>query len=124
MMHNFSKLANDEAGFVISAELVLVLTIAVLGMVVGLAAVRDSVTNELNDLAHAFGAINQSYSYRGMHKPSQSSDHASVAGSGFNDRGDDCDCNPIVYIDVAGKQDSSQGAANEGNSGHGGHGGY
>ena len=41
MLRNLSKLANDELGFIISAELVLVMTIAVLGMVVGLTAVRD-----------------------------------------------------------------------------------
>ena len=40
------KLINDEAGFIISAEFVLVLTIAVLGMVVGLASMRDSLTGE------------------------------------------------------------------------------
>lgn len=49
MVRNFEKLAGDEAGFVITAELVLVLTIAVLAMVVGLTAVRDSITQEMND---------------------------------------------------------------------------
>ena len=62
------KLMNDEAGFVISAELVLVLTIAVLAMVVGLAAVRDAVVQELNDLSHAFGAVSQSYNVTGLSK--------------------------------------------------------
>jgi len=35
MLRNFRTLAGDEAGFVITAELVLVLTIAVLAMVAG-----------------------------------------------------------------------------------------
>lgn len=117
MVRNFGKLFGDEAGFVISAELVLVLTIAVLAMVVGLAAVRDSVTNELNDLAHAFGSVNQTYNVTGLSKPrNYGCAHASIAGFGFNDNADDCDCNPIQLIDVAGKQDSSSGARNEGNS--------
>ncbi len=110
MVRNFRLLANDEAGFIISAELVLVLTIAVLGMVVGLTAVRDSVANELNDLAHAFGAVSQSYNVSGLTKGRcYGGAHASINGFGFNDHADECDCQPIVLIEVAGKQDSSQG---------------
>lgn len=111
------KLFNDEVGFVISAELVLVLTIAVLGMVVGLTSVRDAINAELVDLSNAFGAIDQGYSVRGSLKDSNTSKpHAAVAGFGFRDRGDDCDCVAISYIDVCGKADSSNGALNEGNN--------
>ena len=111
------KLFNDEAGFVISAELVLVLTIAVLGMVVGLASVRDAINAELVDLSNAFGAIDQTYSVRGSFKDSNTAKpHARVAGFGFGDRGDDCDCKPLEYIDVCGKPDSSNGAIAEGNN--------
>ncbi len=53
------KLFNDEVGFVVSAELVLVLTIAVLGMVAGLASVQHSINAELVDLFHAFGVVDQ-----------------------------------------------------------------
>ena len=116
MLRNFSKLAADEHGFIISAELVLVLTIAVLGMVVGLVAVRDSITEELNDVSTAFGAINQSYNYNGLKKErSYGGLHAFVAGSGFNDTTDDCDCKPITFCEVNGKNDSSNGMPNEGN---------
>lgn len=109
------KLFNDEVGFVISAELVLVLTIAVLGMVVGLASVRDSINAELVDLSNAFGAIDQTFNVRGSYKPSDTrKDHAMVAGFGFNDKTDDCDCKNIEYIDVCGKPQSG-GAPNEGN---------
>jgi hypothetical protein len=112
----FTKLLNDDNGFVVSAELVLVLTIAVLGMVVGLTAVRDSVTHELNDLAHAFGAVNQSYNVTGLQKGRKwGSTHAFVAGFGFNDTTDDCDCKPIALIDVCGKDDPSYGVKNEAN---------
>lgn len=101
------KLFNDEAGFIVSAELVLVLTIAVLGMVVGLGSVKDAVTNELNDLADAFGVVDQSYSVRGLVASSDNGPaakgHASAAGFGFNDRQDDCDCKGIAISDVCGK---------------------
>jgi hypothetical protein len=47
MSNLFTALINDEAGFIISAELVLVSTIAVLAMVVGLSEVALNVNNEL-----------------------------------------------------------------------------
>ena len=86
------KLWNDECGFVISAELVLVLTIGVLAMIVGLHAVAKSITQELNDISSAFGAIDQSYAYRGLQKDK----HAFVVGSGYYDGVDECDCTVII----------------------------
>lgn len=91
MLRTLKALYTDEAGFIVSAELVLVLTIGVLAMVVGLHAVAKSITMELNDIANAFGAINQSYTYKGLDKPR----HAWVAGSGFEDHRDRCDCTII-----------------------------
>ncbi len=95
----WQKLLNDETGVVLSAEIALVGTVAVLGMVVGLEAVTSAVNNELNDFASAIGALDQSYNYRGISKPW----HAWVRGSGFNDRSDFCDCVPLVATDVGGK---------------------
>ena len=110
------KLFNDEAGFVVSAELVLVLTIAVLGMVVGLTAVRDSISQELVDLSDAFGAVNQTYNVNGLSKAKfGGGTHARIGGFGFNDNVDDCDCRGLMITDVCGKNDSSTGASNEGN---------
>ena len=111
------KLFNDEVGFVITAELVLVLTIAVLAMAVGLAAVRDSISQEMCDLSNAFGAVDQSYSVTGIRKnKAGDKPHARAWGFGFNDNGDNCDCICITFHDVCGKDDSSTGAANEGNA--------
>ena len=110
------KLFNDEAGFIISAELVLVLTIGVLGMVVGLASIRDSLVAEMCDLSSAFGAIDQSYSLRTIYKNSNTmKPHGIAYGFGYRDTTDDCDCQPVRYIDVCGKPDASGGAVNEGN---------
>ncbi len=62
-MHQvLTRLWQDDAGFVISAELILVATIVVIGLIVGLAAYRDSIVQELGDTAAAVGALNQSYS--------------------------------------------------------------
>lgn len=49
----------DERGFIVSAELVLIGTIAVLSMVVGLSAVSRAITNELIDMAQSFDSVNQ-----------------------------------------------------------------
>lgn len=51
----------DEGGFVVSAELVLIGTILVLGVIVGLSSLQSAIVFELNDLALAFGSLNQSF---------------------------------------------------------------
>lgn len=94
----WKKLWTDETGVVLSSEIALVGTVGVLGMVVGLEAVSCAVTSELNDLASAFGAIDQTYNFRSISKAG----HARVSGSGFNDRRDVCDCELISQTDVGG----------------------
>jgi len=98
------KLWNDEAGFVISAELVLVLTIGVLAMVVGLNAVAKSVTMELNDVGNAIGAIDQSYIYTAL---VNSHGNAAKSGSAFIDSQDECDCSVILTPKPSPKRDRS-----------------
>jgi Flp pilus assembly pilin Flp len=61
----FTQLYRDEAGFIVSAELVLVATISVLGLVVGLSEVSHNVNQELEDVGSAFASINQTYRYSG-----------------------------------------------------------
>ena len=90
------QLLNDEAGFIISAELVLVATILVIGLVVGLSEIQHAVVQELNDVADAVGSINQTYTYSGFHaaKPTHLITNASATyGSVFLDTTDDCDNN-------------------------------
>ena len=83
-----------EDGVIISAELVLVMTIATLAMVVGLNSVSKAVNFELDDVANAFGAISQSFDFHGIAHPDPSHGgwHAIVSGSSFKDKSDDCDC--------------------------------
>ncbi len=59
-------LCQDEAGFIVSAELILISTVAVLAMVVGLSEVSRAINQELNDVASAFGSVNQSFRYQGL----------------------------------------------------------
>jgi hypothetical protein len=84
----------DEAGFVISAELVLVATLVVVGLVVGLAEVQSAIVSELNDVGDAIGSLNQSYFVSGS--SSRKGHHgfkAFFAGSSFRDSVDNCDNN-------------------------------
>lgn len=99
MKNLWQKFLADEAGVVLSSEIALVGTVGVLGMVVGLEAVTCAVTSELNDLASAFGAIDQSFNYRSISKAG----HARASGSGFNDSRDFCDCQLITQTDVSGQ---------------------
>ncbi len=57
------QLLNDDAGFIVSAELVLVATLLVIGLIVGLSEVQHAVVAELNDVADAIGELNQCYYY-------------------------------------------------------------
>ena len=59
------NLWNDEAGFTVALELILVAVILVIGLVTGLSAVRNAVLTELDELADAILAINDSYSFGG-----------------------------------------------------------
>ena len=58
-MNILNALKNDENGFIVSAELVLVGTILVIGMIVGLTELSFGVNEELEDLGSAIGSINQ-----------------------------------------------------------------
>lgn len=76
----------DEAGSVISSELVLTATILVLGVIVGLGELRNQIVQEFSDLALAIGRLNQSYTYSSL-----TGHAAATAGSAFEDAADFCD---------------------------------
>jgi hypothetical protein len=83
MLRNLWK---DEAGFIVSAELVFVATIVVIGLVVGLAVLRNQVVQELVDTGLAIGSVSQSFAVGGTLK-------STVAWSdafGYRDQRDFC----------------------------------
>ena len=80
------KLWNDDAGAILSAELILVTTIVVIGSIVGLASVRDAIVTELADVAQAIANLNQSFQFTNVSGPS-----GVAAGSQFQDALDFCD---------------------------------
>ena len=88
------QLLNDEGGFIVSAELILIATLCVIGLVVGLSEIQHSINAELNDIADAIGALNQSFFTSGFHKRDVNGVvHAATFGSIFIDTADDCDNN-------------------------------
>ncbi len=94
------NLWNDECGAIISAELVLVLTIVVLAMIVGLSELAVAVNTELNDISNAIGHLNQSYSFTGFAalKDTGGAQKSAYSGSIFTDTADDCDDNTSCQL--------------------------
>lgn len=77
-MRLFRMLWQDEVGVILSAEAVVVGTVAVVGLTTGLTVVAKSVNEELQDVAFAIRSLDQSYSI-----PAQESCGARTAGSSF-----------------------------------------
>jgi Flp pilus assembly pilin Flp len=94
MLRNFW---NDQNGFIVSAELVLIATILVIGMIVGLSELQHSIVQELNDVGDAIGSVNQGYFYSGFQALKSFASPIAVKsytrGSQFVDQTDDCDNN-------------------------------
>ncbi len=86
----------DEAGFIVSIELILIATIMVIGLITGFTAVRDAVVAELSDVGGAIQDLNQSYSFNGV------TGHSGFTqGSSYLDARDFCDVaeDPINQAD-------------------------
>ena len=80
------KLWNDEAGAIVSLEIVLVGTILGIGVITGLTSLRDAVITELADLGGAIAWLDQSYIYHGA-----TSHSSATAGTFHGDTRDYCD---------------------------------
>ncbi len=118
MSHLLKSLYNDEAGFIVSAELILIATVAVLSLVVGLSEVSHAVNQELEDVGSAFGSMQQSYVYRGL----GTRDKATMVGSGFRDHADLCDSQFDVVPTAPRAEDGGHIGGNPGHHGEGHHG--
>jgi Flp pilus assembly pilin Flp len=90
MQRLISRIWTEEDG-VLSFEWTLLLTLLTLGIVSGLSAVRDSIIDELGDVAQAAGAMDQSYSFPAL-TFTFGGGTFSVAGSTFTD-------DAMVYTD-------------------------
>ncbi len=94
---------HDQRGVVATTDLILIATILVLGTIVGLVTLRNSVVQEFGDLATAIGSLNQSYSYTSnKYDPDDSPAKATVAGSSYTDLPDFCDGTDDANLPPAG----------------------
>ena len=100
-MNILNTLRNDENGFVVSAELVLVGSILVVGMIVGLTELSFGVNEELVDVGSAIGCLNQTYYF------TLASGHKGEAvGSTFLDFEDECDGQDDLTCDSGSRPES------------------
>ena len=87
MLHLAKDLWTDQSGFVVSAELVLISTVGVIGIGTGLVCLRDAVNSELSEVGCAITALDQSYCYTGFHgykDPCSLRIKAQTAGSSYS----------------------------------------
>lgn len=61
-----ATLWNDDDGAIIATEYLFVVTILVIGTVIGLAAVREAINTELSEIANALLALSQGYVISGV----------------------------------------------------------
>src|SRR5438132_9047841 len=66
MKHLMWNLWRDDAGAIIATEYLFVVTILVIGIIVGLAGLRDAINAELTELGNAILALSQGFSISGV----------------------------------------------------------
>lgn len=71
-----AKLWNDDSGALIATEYLFVVTILIIGTVVGLTSLREAINTELAEVANALLALSQGYTISGS-----SGSNAQVDGS-------------------------------------------
>ena len=60
------QLWNDDAGYIVTTEMLLIFVILVLGLIAGLANLRMAIVNELTESGLAILNLNQSYTIAGL----------------------------------------------------------
>lgn len=87
MKNMFRSFLRSEEGFVLSTEAVLIGTILVLGMIVGLAEIRNAVVQEMGDYSLAVAQLSQDFAYSSVSSTNVPGDIA-TAGATFSDTSD------------------------------------
>jgi len=78
----------DDGGFILSSEAVLLGTLVALGMIVGLAEVRNAVVEELGDFSQAVAWLSQDFEWTSVESTNVAGD-IQTSGSIFSDSADD-----------------------------------
>ena len=106
MKNLISRLWNSESAAIVSFDLIMVMTVVALALGGGLTVIRDAVVTELVDTGQAFSVIDQSFSYPGIQV--LCTKNASIAGAGFADKADTCDCTTVVSKTMAQPKDQGE----------------
>lgn len=95
----------DEGAFLLSSESLLLGTVCVIGLIVGLAEVRNAVVEELGDFSDAVASLSQDYAYTSV---SSTNDVADIQTSGAaydddidNQQNGNMDANGIIVDTTA-----------------------
>ena len=83
-MNLMSRLWQDEAGVIVSTEIILVVMILVFGLIAGMVSLRDQVTQELGDTGAMVGSLSQTYSFSGNNNTA-ATENAATPSSQFTD---------------------------------------
>mgnify|MGYP006899563150 CR=1 FL=1 len=100
------KLFSDEAGFIISAEIMIIITLVFCGTVVGISMIRDALVQELGDVSEMTDSFEQSYAVGSIDAPTTGGSHAhggggpGSAGFGFDDGDAGCTTEGVVLGDA------------------------
>lgn len=105
MLNLLKALRQDEHGVILSTEIVIIGSLLVIGLITGLACLQKSVNGELQDLAGAIGALDQSYSFSSFRKAATHGRCcAYTAGSSYSN----CETNNQKCGDIVGCTETRQ----------------
>ena len=79
----------DTEGFLVTAELIILVTVLVLGLFVGLNMLQSAAVSELTDVGDSLQSLDQSFQFPGLRSLCVETESASAqtAGSAFTDSG-------------------------------------
>ena len=69
MLNLLKSLRQDEHGVILSAEIVIIGSLLVVGLITGVSCLQRSVDGELRDVGNAIGSLDQSFAFAGHYKP-------------------------------------------------------
>lgn len=73
----------DQCGAILSAELVLIMVLLVIGLIVGLTALRDAIALQLGDVAGAVAALDPGFEFGGLTYNSNGAFGGTALGGGI-----------------------------------------
>jgi Flp pilus assembly pilin Flp len=109
----------DEAGVIVSTEIILVVLLLVLGLIAGMASLRDQVVQELADLGEAINGLDASYEFVAPRYTAESGSESNAGpATEYDDLGDDNNTRtvdaPPEGINMDGHVDTDGGADEDG----------